>query len=1227
LHVLSPEEMLELHNQYIRASLENLQEHPSEHAAQTLHKWFELEMRSKNLPIGAETIAYLLKASFQTPPGLRRTRLIMRYMDMVPGEAGLEVLGTGILSDEELAYITKVSPTYNFPIGEAELFEEFEQSYTTTLTTDLVPEAPLTAEPKIIPEVLAVKQKGLGLKSLKQALSLFVDTPAAAEAGELTHEQRRERQAQLEQDSIQAAIDRWREESQLLTQMGMDNSLRTKSVGARMWRWHSTLEEYLQAELVKVSEAESREHKTQKDNERCMYGPFLRLLPVDKLAAVTILTVMSSLSTAGADKGMTLSHAIMALGASVEEESITESIRKSHSKEYWEKLNGGKQNLLAKRLRNQSVRQEIVDGLTQLTGKKDPQWSAGIRGRIGAFLMSALLDTAKVPVTREHPETKEKATQMQPAFSHAYQYKFGKKTGVILANPALIEALRREPVHSLLAKHLPMVVEPEPWSKFNKGGFIMHPAKMMRIKLGDKDQRNYAEAAILRGDMEQMFKGLDVLGRTSWKINQPVFDTMLEAWNSGVAIANFPAVDPKLDLPAEPESSTDPSERQKWIRAVKDIENLRGGYHSQRCFQNFQLEIARALREETFFFPHNVDFRGRAYPIPPYLNHMGADHCRGLLAFGQGKELGKNGLRWLKIHLANVYGYDKASLHEREVFADQNVEKIYDSATDPLGGNRWWLKAEDPWQCLAACFELKAALESGDPTKFVSHLPIHQDGTCNGLQHYAALGGDEWGAKQVNLEPGDRPADVYSAVADLVKDLLRKDLEQGNPFAKVLDGKITRKVVKQTVMTNVYGVTFVGAKAQVRKQLVAAYPDLPNEPNMHAGLLSSYIATKIFKALSTMFSGAHDIQYWLGECASRISQAVTPEQLDRLEYELAHSEKSTKKKAKKADTFNVDEHLQFKSSVIWTNPLRMPIVQPYRQSKSKVISTNLQRISISEPHRSDPVSKRKQLSGFPPNFVHSLDATHMILSALQCDELGLSFAAVHDSFWTHAADIEKMNNVLRDAFIRIHSEDVIGRLAAEFRARYKDCIYLTKIKAGSKLYEKLSEWRKQNRGAKGVDETVEGAASAVRKSRIRELLLERRRMRLLASSDPKEVAEGKKMVTPGSIYESMSADADLAMSEDLGAIGLGEISPSEAAHDDIAEADVDSHHMDAHHDEDMHHAEPAANKFAEKLTGKKRSAKSAPTWQWAWLPMSFPAVPKKGNFDVTRLRNSQYFFS
>ena len=36
-----------------------------------------------------------------------------------------------------------------------------------------------------------------------------------------------------------------------------------------------------------------------------------------------------------------------------------------------------------------------------------------------------------------------------------------------------------------------------------------------------------------------------------------------------------------------------------------------------------------------------------------------------------------------------------------------------------------------------------AALASGDPASFRCAVPVHQDGSCNGLQHYAALGGDE----------------------------------------------------------------------------------------------------------------------------------------------------------------------------------------------------------------------------------------------------------------------------------------------------------------------------------------------------------------------------------------------------------------------------------------------------------------------------------------------------
>lgn len=100
--------------------------------------------------------------------------------------------------------------------------------------------------------------------------------------------------------------------------------------------------------------------------------------------------------------------------------------------------------------------------------------------------------------------------------------------------------------------------------------------------------------------------------------------------------------------------------------------------------------------EEGFYYPHNLDFRGRAYPMHPHLNHLGSDLCRGILEFAEGRPLGKSGLRWLKIHLANVYagGVDKLSHAGRIAFTENHLDDIFDSADRPLEGKRWWLGAE-----------------------------------------------------------------------------------------------------------------------------------------------------------------------------------------------------------------------------------------------------------------------------------------------------------------------------------------------------------------------------------------------------------------------------------------------------------------------------------------------------------------------------------------------------
>jgi DNA-directed RNA polymerase len=37
---------------------------------------------------------------------------------------------------------------------------------------------------------------------------------------------------------------------------------------------------------------------------------------------------------------------------------------------------------------------------------------------------------------------------------------------------------------------------------------------------------------------------------------------------------------------------------------------------------------------------------------------------------------------------------------------------------------------------------------------------------------------------------------------------------------------------------------------------------------------------------------------------------------------------------------------------------------------------------------------KRQRTAFPPNFVHSLDGTHMMMTAVACKQAGLSFAGI-----------------------------------------------------------------------------------------------------------------------------------------------------------------------------------------------------------------------------------------
>jgi len=54
----------------------------------------------------------------------------------------------------------------------------------------------------------------------------------------------------------------------------------------------------------------------------------------------------------------------------------------------------------------------------------------------------------------------------------------------------------------------------------------------------------------------------------------------------------------------------------------------------------------------------------------------------------------------------------------------------------------------------------------------------------------------------------------------------------------------------------------------------------------------------------------------------------------------------------------------------------------------------------------------KQKNAFPPNFIHSLDSSHMMLTSLHCEREGITYVSVHDCFWTHPNSVEIMGKVM-----------------------------------------------------------------------------------------------------------------------------------------------------------------------------------------------------------------------
>ncbi|KAM6041424.1 DNA-directed RNA polymerase, mitochondrial isoform 2-T2 [Chlamydotis macqueenii] len=753
-------------------------------------------------------------------------------------------------------------------------------------------------------------------------------------------------------------------------------------------RWHDSILQALQKSKHSMSKLKTV------SGYNILY-PYLCLLPDEEYVAI-MLQILNTLSP----QGESLAVLARELGSKVYNRYVTQRKLRSLQLEKVREIYEDYIHLLAKDSQpDEYLPREYWEKLVAEAGfgpslnLKDCSWPYMLLMRLGMHMLELLVQAVKVPRNILNPRLEPK---LIPVLYHIYSFQSSWQVGLIKPHPIFSQIVSdaAETLLTFNSSAIPMLCPPVPWTSPHFGAFVLNDTKLMRFVDGAIQHQLLLEQCS-PVNLHPVLDALNQLGNCAWKINQPVLDIIISIFNDkGNEKLDIPP--PISEVPKPPaapgnSSTWNKSQKKELLLYKKKIAEM----HSLRMDALYKLSIANYVRDKVFWFPHNMDFRGRTYPCPPYFNHLGNDVTRAILLFAEGRPLGPKGLDWLKIHLINLTGLKKKNaLQERLEYANEIMDEILDSADHPLTGRKWWMNTDEPWQALACCMEIAKASRSPDPAAYISHFPVHQDGSCNGLQHYAALGRDLIGAISVNLMPCNVPQDVYSVVAQQVEEFRKKDAEQGVKIAQVLQGFVSRKVVKQTVMTVVYGVTRYGGRLQMEKRL----KEIDDFPEEYVWEASHYLVKQVFSGIKEMFSATRDIQNWLTESAKLIAQSGR--------------------------------------TVEWVTPLGLPIVQPYYRSRSTVLSCGMQNLSVKSSNSNQKPDTVKQKNAFPPNFIHSLDSTHMMLTALHCLRQGLTFVSVHDCYWTHALTVDIMNQICRQQFVALHSEKILQDLSEFMLEKY-----------------------------------------------------------------------------------------------------------------------------------------------------------------------------------------------
>lgn len=552
-----------------------------------------------------------------------------------------------------------------------------------------------------------------------------------------------------------------------------------------------------------------------------------------------------------------------------------------------------------------------------------------------------------------------------------------------------------------------MICPPDPWTDLSDGGYLTPRRKLhsplMSLRGIRHEERARIRDAFTAENMPEVFQAGNYLQSIPFMLHKPTVEAIVRVWQTGGGILGVPTKIPpkKPECPLPPEwlktEGTD-AEREQfsvWKRSVVHWYEEMSTWKGHMREIGGHIRVTKANEDTPLWFPMYMDTRGRWY-YRGTPNPQGSDLAKAALHCATKKPLGVRGLFWLKVHIANSYGFDKERFVDRAAWTDKHWADIERALDEPENHPEVW--GDSPWCMFSGAWELREAYRSGNPEKYATGIIVHMDATCSGLQHFSALLRDPVGGQYVNLNDDLKcgpKQDIYARVSTAALRAMERDLDSDDPEL-VEKAKwwlalgIPRSMAKKPVMTYVYGATLRGTTGFVRDyvhtELGLTFPD---EKTSHA--YASYCGEKLFQGIAATVPSAEYAMNWLRKIARE-----TP-------------------KGKRME---------------WRSPTGFLVQHDYLDYNEKQVhirSCGLEAVMVRIPNGgTKPIQMQNAIA---PNFVHSLDASHLTKTALRMQALNCIMVGIHDSFGTHACDVDTLHMQCREAFVSMYEN---SNLMGEF---------------------------------------------------------------------------------------------------------------------------------------------------------------------------------------------------